>query len=169
MAATIVHFGEDTCFRLPVLRSAGYRVEACGSLDILSGLLDLETEAVTLEDAPSELVRKAVTLTRTRTRASLVLFRNETHPIEADGFDLVIPALTAPEDWLKEIAELLGRSRAVRADSQALAHASASLREDSAAVREQTRMLREHITRQSRVDLKDLWSMPDPEETPASD
>lgn len=168
MAATIVHFGEDTCFRLPVLRSAGYSVEACGSLDVLSSLLDLETEAVTLE-APAALVRQAATLTRRRCGASLVLFRNESGLIEADGFDLVIPALTAPEDWLREIAALLERSRAIRADSQALAQLSASLRDDSAAVREQTRMLRERCSTQRHIDLKDPWAIPGSKQRPASD
>jgi hypothetical protein len=143
LAATIVHFGEDPCFRVPVLRSAGYTVAACESLDQLAILLSGDAEAIAFEDEPDFPTREAVALARARSSAPVVLFRNVPELLVPDEFDLVIPSLTAPEDWLKKIANLLEHSRAIRAASQTLHQTSASLREDSAAIRAQTRRIRE--------------------------
>jgi hypothetical protein len=148
MATSFIHFGEDICFRLPVLKSAGYSVAECHSFEVLSAALGQNPEAVLLEEQPRALTEAAAILTRSRSAASLILFRSEVDGFTAGDFDLVIPSLTPPEEWLSEIAELLQRSRIIRAESQAILKASSSLREDSAAVRkavseERARSIRE--------------------------
>jgi hypothetical protein len=148
MATSVIHFGEDICFRLPVLESAGYSVAECHSIELLSAALRHNPEAVLLEEEPQSLIEAAAFLTRSRSAASLILFHSEVDSFTAGDFDLVIPSLTPPEEWLSEIADLLQQSRTIRAESQTLLKASSSLRQDSAAVRkavseERARSIRE--------------------------
>jgi hypothetical protein len=162
MAATVVHFGEDICYRLPVLRSAGYTVEQCDSLEHFSTFLAWGPDMVVLEEEPLVPLRKAISFTRARSKASVVLFRHDTGTMLLEECDLVIPTLTAPEEWLVEIATLLEQSRTIRADSQALAQKSASLREGSAAVREMTREIRARSVRQRATIFEYPRSKPEP-------
>jgi hypothetical protein len=148
MATSVIHFGEDICFRLPVLESAGYEVADCHSVEMLSAALSKFPEAVLLEEEPKLLVEAAAFLTRSRSAASLILFRSEVDSFKAGDFDLIIPSLTPPDEWLTEIATLLERSRTIRMNSQTLHKASSSLRQDSAALRkvvseERARSIRE--------------------------
>lgn len=148
MAANVIHFGEDVCFRLPVLESAGYSVAECHSVELLSAALGQNPEAVLLEEEPKALTEAAAILIRSRSAASLILFRSEVDSFTAGDFDLVIPSLTPPEEWLSEIATLLERSHSIRMESQTLHRESSSLRQDSAAVRkavseERARSIRE--------------------------
>lgn len=169
MAATIVHFGQDTCFRLPVLRSAGYAVEECESLDRLSGLLAGNADAVMLEEEWQLYTPEAVALTRAYSSAPVVLFRNEPNPVVFDGFDLVIPPLTAPEDWLRQIADLLEHSHAVQTAASELARSSATLRQESASVRDESRRLRECSIDQRSAAIPVGWETPESKPDPACD
>ena len=162
MATTVVHFGEDMWYRLPVLRSAGYRVEQCDSLEHFSTFLAWGPDMVVLEEEPLVPLRKAISFTRARSTATLVLFRHELATTLVEGCDLVIPSLTAPEEWLVELATLLERSRTIRADSQALAQESASLRKDAAAVREMTREIRARSIRQRAGFIEHPLGKPEP-------
>jgi hypothetical protein len=162
MAVTVVHFGEDICYRLPVLRSAGYAVEQCDSLEHFSMFLAWDPDVVVLEEEPLVPLRKAISFTRARSNASLVLFRHDLGTTLVEECDLVIPTLTAPEEWLVEIATLLERSRIIRADSQTLVQKSALLREDSAAVRELTREIRARSIRQRARTFEHLGDKPEP-------
>lgn len=148
MATNLIHFGEDICFRLPVLQSAGYAVADCHSVEMLSAALSKGPEAVLLEEEPKLLVQAAAFLTRSRSTASLILFRSEVDSFTAGDFDLIIPSLTPPDEWLTEIVTLLERSRTIRMESQTLLKASSLLRQDSAALRkvvseERARSIRE--------------------------
>ena len=118
MAASVVHFGDDVCFRLPVLRSAGYTVAECDSLEMLTAALARNPDAVLLEAEPLAPMRDAAVLVRSSSRAALILFCNETGRPVPDEFDLVIPSLTAPEQWLDKIAALLQQSRTMRPQAQ---------------------------------------------------
>jgi hypothetical protein len=162
MSVSVVHFGEDMWYRLPVLRSAGYNVEQCDSLENFSTFLAWGPEMVILEEEPQVPLRKAISFARARSNASLVLFRHELATPLVEECDLVIPSLTAPEEWLVEIATLLEQSRIIRADSQALAQKSASLRKDAAAVREMTREIRARSVRQRAGFIEHPWGKPEP-------
>lgn len=128
VAATIVHFGQDTCFRLPVLRSGGYTVETCASLEQLA-ILASKAEVVTLEEEPGGPIREVLALTRARSQASVVLFRNDSEAAIPKDIDLVIPAFTAPEDWLKQIAGLLQQRHTGRGASPGASAFSAARRD----------------------------------------
>lgn len=162
MAATVVHFGEDICYRVPVLRSAGYAVEQCDSLEHFSTFLAWNPDVVALEEEPLIPLRKAISFARARSSASLVLFQHDISATPLEECDLIVPALTAPEEWLDEIATLLERSRTIRADSQALVRKSASLRQDAAAVREMTREIRARSVRQRAETFEHPWGKPNP-------
>lgn len=162
MAATVVHFGVDICYRLPVLRSVGYAVEQCDSIEHFSTFLAWDPDMVVLEDEPLVPLRKAISFARARSSASLVLFRNDTATMLVEECDLIIPSLTAPEEWLGEMATLLEQSRTIRADSQALLRKSASLRQDVAAVREMTREIRARSVRQRAKTFEQAWGKPEP-------
>jgi hypothetical protein len=148
MVATVVHFGEDVCYRLPVLRSAGYAVEQCDSLEQFSTFLSSAPDVVVLEEEPQVPLLKAISFTRARSSASLVLFRHDSATTLAEECDLIIPALTAPEEWLSEIATLLQRSCAAREDSRALVRKPATPHQDATAVKEMTREVRARATLQ---------------------
>ena len=134
MTATIVHFGQDNCFRLLVLRGAGYIVEACDSLDRLATLLTTGVEAVLLEDEAEFPIVEALALTRVRSQVPVILFLNDPDAPVPEGFDLVIPTLTAPHAWLNQIAHLLDRNRPQR-DAGTTRRPPASVTEKPAAIR----------------------------------
>jgi hypothetical protein len=122
MAANIVYFGVDTCHRLPVLQRAGYSIENCSSVLQLDAVLDAghPAEAVLMTDHDGNLPQDAITLTRSRSVAPLVLFRDSDCSYAESAFDLVIPSLTPPEQWLEQIASLLEESRALREEPELL-------------------------------------------------
>ncbi|HEY3990795.1 MAG TPA: hypothetical protein VGM02_15940 [Acidobacteriaceae bacterium] len=162
MAASVVHFGDDVCFRLPVLRSAGYSVATCDSLELLSMTLTWDFDAVIVEEKPRALTRDAVSLIRSRSRASVILFRTEIDNVIPGELDLVIPTLTAPEAWLSEIAALIQWSQQLRAESQALSRQAVALRENSVAIRKIFRENCARSIRQRSRSFEDSWSRPEP-------
>jgi hypothetical protein len=120
MAATLVYYGIDTCHRLSVLAQAGYSIENCSSLDDLGTTLGYcsEDTAVLMTDHDGRLPQEAIALTRSRSAALLILFRNSSLACVDSSFDLVIPSLTPPEQWLRQIADLIDRSLLLRSNSQ---------------------------------------------------
>jgi hypothetical protein len=143
MAASIVHFGKDFCFRLSVLKIAGYAVAKCDSMEGLSTALSRNPDAVVLEEEPQTLIYKSISLIRSCSTASLILFRKDIDSFIPDQFDLIIPSLTEPQQWLSDIAALIERRRNICAQSQMIPQKSANLRQDSAAVRKSVREERE--------------------------
>jgi hypothetical protein len=158
MAANIVYFGVDTCHRLPVLERAGYSVENCYSVLQLDAVLDSgrPAEAVLMTDHDGNLPQDAITLTHSRSVAPLVLFRDANCSYAETAFDLVIPSLTPPEQWLEQIASLLEKSRALRAQSELLPSGTRMLQQetirlqrDAAELRGKTRPERVRGTRET--------------------
>jgi hypothetical protein len=103
---------------------AGYFVENYLSISQLGIALDpqndskLDPKAVLMAahdgHLPPEAPRDAVALIRAHCSAPLVLFSDSNHTYAGSGFDLVIPNLTPPEQWLHQIAALLEQSRLLR-------------------------------------------------------
>jgi len=81
-------------------------------------------------------------LTREHSQARLVLFKNNYHEDEA-GFDLVIPPLVPPDQWLRDIADVIDRSQVLNATARAIREQSALLRKDSEDARLQSMIERE--------------------------
>lgn len=154
-SATVLHFGLDQCFRLRVLESAGFAVEDCPSLDTLSAELLRKPDALVLEDEPAAQVMKAISLSRLYPNVPLVLFRSSEPVSEglACSADLTIPSFTAPELWLREIEDLVERTRTLAAESQRIRAQSAALIQHCAAVRRSLQRTRA-ISRQRRRFLE---------------
>lgn len=146
MAAKVIHFGQDDCHRLMVLRSAGYSVDDCGSLVQLRTRLatGMAADALLVSDDGGPPPDEAIALAKTRTTMPVILFRSTNLAYEESGIDLVVPCLTPPEIWLNEVGELIQKSRIPRA-SQA-----AQLRRESQDARERSRS--------ERVRSKRVWA-----------
>jgi len=138
MGVRIVHYGVDDCHRVPVLKFAGYSIADCQSIAQLHAALQstLMAGAVVMSEIDDLAPRRAVSIVRTISTAPLVLFPGRASSILEPEFDLVIPALTPPEQWLGEMAELIDRYFANRIRSQALKAQSAALREQAAWARD---------------------------------
>lgn len=140
MPSKVIHVGADTCHRLPVLESAGYRVKVCVSIPEIEAALDAQEppDAVLISEGDGTAQPKVVSLVRQRSSAPIVLFRETQREYSQAAFDLVVPVLDPPSAWLSEIAALIERSRKLMAQSQALQKQSADLRHESSIVRDQS-------------------------------
>jgi hypothetical protein len=157
VAANLVYFGVDTCHRLPVLTRAGYTVENCHSALQLEGVFDSScpAEAVLMTDHEGKLPQDAITLTRSRSVAPLILFRDSNHSYAESAFDLVVASLTPPGQWLEQIAVLLEESRlmrtksaVLRAESRMRQYEAILLQREAAELREETRLERTRAARE---------------------
>lgn len=161
MAAHVLHIGMDDCHRVAVLRSVGYRVEECASLVQLATALD-GADAVFLTESDGVPVEKAVSLARQRSAVPVIMFRRTSQGESEQEFDLVIPPLTSPDKWLREVSSLLEWSRTVRDQARVIADQARALRKETSALRmdserERDRSVRERM-RNSRTS--DDWKSP---------
>ena len=166
MAAHVLHIGTDDCHRLTVLRSVGYEVEECTSLVQLAEALESAPDpvAVILSESESFPPEEAVSLSRKRSAAPVIFFRRANTAANEDEFDLVIPPLTAPEKWLTEVDNLMGRSREVQAQARVISEHSKSLIKEAGLARRGSERERERSvherTRNAHAETSDLWRFP---------
>jgi hypothetical protein len=94
---------------------AGYAVDDCPSVSNLRfALQDSHHTAAVVFTGQNENERKeAVTLARSQSSAPLILFEASNSPTDEADFDLVIPPLTPPEEWLDKIAATIQQRRAL--------------------------------------------------------
>jgi hypothetical protein len=112
MAARVVHFGCDPCRRLLVLHMAGYAIDDCPSvLNLGFALQDNQAAAVVFTGQNENERKEAVTLARSQSSAPLILFEASNSPTDEADFDLVIPPLTPPQEWLDKIAATIQQRR----------------------------------------------------------
>jgi hypothetical protein len=97
-----------------------------------------EAAAIIISDDDIRLSRDAITLVRSRSHSPLVLFQSVPDHYDESQFDLVIPVLTNPRDWLQELTALVEQSRALCESSKLLHAESALLRKTSSEVREKS-------------------------------
>lgn len=111
MAARILHFGQDECNRVIVLRSAGYSVEACPSLPNLDAALrkDAEPDAVVFSERHAPARHNGLTLVRSGSSAPVILFEHTLYYPDEPEYDLVIPNLTPVQEWLDRIAAIIAQ------------------------------------------------------------
>jgi hypothetical protein len=109
MGAQVVHFGDDRSHRLQVLRSEGYAVESCVSLQQMISRLRTGQDVglVCISEEPWCTAEGAVAVARAFSRAPVILFRANNHSYVRRTGDLEVPPLTPPDVWLREVAELL--------------------------------------------------------------
>jgi len=141
MPARILHFGQESCHRLPVLQNAGYSVSRCHTLVQLRDALQSaeQPHAVSMTDTKGSVSAEAILSARSCSSAALILFRNPnprgvefaSRSIALSDFDLVIPALARAPKWLTDIAALLGRLSALHGKPGPLSDQPSELQEES--------------------------------------
>lgn len=110
MAANVLYFGPDECKRVRVLESAGYSVREYHKIEELKSALESPSQpaAVVVSDVERPYAHPLVEIIHSRVRsAPVIIFPSRNEPELEESADLVIPPLTPPEEWLREIAELL--------------------------------------------------------------
>src|SRR5215469_6995503 len=134
MAARVIHFGMDYCYRLKVLRRAGYEIDACSNLIEFRTALKSDTDAVMVNDSAGNVPLQAFSPARFHTAAPIILFPDSERAYQTDEIDLVVPSFTPPEDWLLNLATFIEYSRALRATSRTLQEQSEWLRREAKAL-----------------------------------
>jgi len=145
MAARVIYFGCDDCYRVPVLRNAGYEVHQLESLDELSiDLQQNQVDAVIVSEDDGQAAGRAITLAREQTTAPLILFRRSAGELDENRLcDQVYWPGVRAEDWLSQTADLIALCRESRKQSLAIQAQSQQLRREAQSVREESRRQRE--------------------------
>ena len=109
--ARIIHFGEDSCHRLMVLEGVGYAVERCESIKDLEYYLRSphRPDALIVSGELRAASRVVTFLANTELPLPVVLFLGTDESYSESTFDLVIPALTSPSEWLFSIEKTIER------------------------------------------------------------
>jgi hypothetical protein len=128
MAARVLHFGSDDCYRIMVLRAAGYDVQEATNLIELKADLDRDHEisAVLMSEGVDQSVERAAAIVRSR--APVILFRRSQQSIDETGFDLIFETSVRPEVWLREMADLIKKGLELLDESRRLRVRTAALR-----------------------------------------
>jgi Fe2+ transport system protein FeoA len=162
MATKLIHFGIDRCARVEVLLSAGFAVDPCdASIRRLKNALQQSAlGGVVVEEygASAAEVEEAVFLSRSLTPAPLILFEDANAMFNTSPFDLVIPSLTRPSDWLREITQVIERSCQILQQTQESRGQSALMREQSTAVRKASALECERARRE-RIEAEEWFGM----------
>ena len=132
MRGRVIHVGEDNWHRLLVLRRAGLSVDECREITELPELLKTGTTPNAVLVAASHFdPAPATEIIRRSTRCPVILFATSPVVLASREYDLVVPALTNPEEWLAAIQELISSSERLCSASQALNETSARLIRES--------------------------------------
>ena len=112
---TIVYFGLDECAWITLLTGVGYSVDDCGrSADELIAAMKRNSPDAVVMSEEGIRITEAVALLRKMTVAPLILFEIPGSVRDKSQFELVIPPLTPPADWLPSLAAIIERSRELR-------------------------------------------------------
>ncbi len=162
-AARVIHFGFDTCYRLRILRRAGYEVDECSNLVQFRSALQTGTDAVMVDDADGSVPLQAISFARSRTPAPIILFPDGRRTYNSDDFDLIVPSFTPPQEWLLDLAILIVRSQTIRAYSQLLNEQSERLRREAASLCEKSRNERQRSRELLKADTFSALPPKDPQ------
>lgn len=140
MAASVLYFGPDEWNRVQVFESAGYAVQQCLKISDLESELKKSLPAVVVMNSSAHAsFRPALKLVRAQAAsARIIAFPSPGETGFEKSVDLVVPPLTSPDDWLKELAALLEQSRAVLEDAIVVQEQSATIVRELTAVRQQS-------------------------------
>lgn len=146
MAARVIYFGDDDCYRVPVLRSAGYEVFQPQTLDELNAGLqkDAQVDAVFVSEDERRTTLGAIELVREHCTAPLILFRRSNIHLQENLCDQVYWPGARPEEWLSDTAELIAQCRESREQSQKLRRETQIVRGQSRWQRARSRMESKH-------------------------
>jgi hypothetical protein len=135
VAAKVIHFGVDDCYRINVLRRAGYDITQCSNLVQFRAALDSDADAdvVMVTDGDGLMSLQAISMAHARCSAPIIVFPNPGRAYRVEGIDLMVPLFTPPEEWLLDLANLIVRNRVIRAYSRLLQRQSSQAGAESGA------------------------------------
>jgi hypothetical protein len=131
MRALVVHFGHDVCYRIHVLRSAGYAVRQSTTLVTLTRDLqgEQQIDAVLISENDPVIATAAAELVRRHSCVPLILFRRSEGVLDEMKFDRVYRSLVWPPFWLTEIQLSIKQCQQARKNSERLLQESVVFRE----------------------------------------
>jgi hypothetical protein len=111
MSRKLLTFGYDACHRWAVLRLAGFTVHACQSIGELRELLmtSQDVDAVVMVEDIVSIPQEAIVAAISYFDGPLVLFEARMQG-SRDAFDLRVPILTGPTEWLLEVEKLIEKT-----------------------------------------------------------
>jgi hypothetical protein len=109
MSRKLLTFGYDACHRWAVLRVAGFTVHACQSIGELRERLmtSRDVDAVVMVEDIVSIPQEAILAAKSYFDGPLVLFEARLQKEFRDCFDLCVPILTGPSEWLPQIEALI--------------------------------------------------------------
>jgi hypothetical protein len=122
MAARVLQFGWDDCYRGQVLKYAGYSVIKAETLESLSRDLQEapDVAAVVVSEEDARTTERAAEIVRRHSKAPVILFRRLSVKIDESKFDQVFKGYVPPEAWLPRTAELIARGLELQARAASL-------------------------------------------------
>jgi hypothetical protein len=143
VAAKVLHFGWDDCYRAQVLKRAGYLVTQAETLESLSRDLEEaeDVAAVVVSESDPGETEQAADVVRRHSQAPVILFRRSPVEIDESKFDQVFLGFVAPELWLSKTAELIAHSLALRERSARLRREAEAACQET--MRQRSRLLME--------------------------
>lgn len=154
-AARILHFGDDECHRLAVLKQAGYETNLCSSEpELVEQVQVVAPAAVLFSRIPAK--PHDIQELRNRTKIPFVAFGGSTKTAKAESFDLVIEPVTTPDVWLEQFSDIILRSRQVLKNSELIRKHSRQLRGDSESLRRECEAVRRELA-DTQQKLTDTW------------
>jgi len=120
MGTRVIEFGAVPSGILALLTGNGYEVDACGtSISKLKQVLKQPDDlgAIVLGESGTSEALGILTSVRSLGNVPLILFQDETKTCDPSQFDLVIPTDPPLPNLLREVAELVERSRAIRTET----------------------------------------------------
>lgn len=105
MSCKILTFGYDACHRWTVMRFAGFKMHECESIrDLRQQLIaSTDVDAVIMVEDIVNIAPEAIIAAKSYFSGPLVLFEGRYPDGNENSFDLRIPNLTGPSDWLSQI------------------------------------------------------------------
>jgi hypothetical protein len=111
MSRKLLTFGYDACHRWAVLRVAGFTLHACQSISELRERLMVarDVDAVVMVEDIVSVPQEALLYAKAYFDGPLVLFEARLQKEYRDSFDLCVPILTGPSEWLPQIEALIDK------------------------------------------------------------
>ena len=112
-SGTLLFVGDDTCFRVRVLKHVGYTVAACpcDAAPLRDSLSCARYDAILFNCFPEPPGLMLVALCRGLTRAPLVIFADHEVSFGGGHFDTIVPNLCHPQEWLPKLVAIIAAHR----------------------------------------------------------
>lgn len=109
----ILYVGDDICARVNVLEHVGYTVATCDceTASLREALTSSSFDAVLFQCIPEPPGQQLLDLCRALSGAPLVIFADYQLSFNLRDFDAVVPVLSNPRVWLREIAAAIALHR----------------------------------------------------------